>query len=420
MIKGLIVSLLLLSISATAAFAQDARIAYSVVAPVNAGEPVKYFMTAPGGASDFCGKKNDNSETRFWVGAEFLLWWAKAAPVSVPLITGNNDPTTIAALNDPGTTILFGAGSGRNETLGAFRGGRLTAGGWIDESNVFGWEANVFLLERRGTFFNAASAGGAAPLVSIPFNSTQPFPFNPAGETSLNANGFPSNAAVNLNSRLWGVEAAGLLDLWSNTGFSWTALLGFRYLDLQENLNLTYTTFDAATAGANVVTDRFGTRNQFYGAQLGTRVGMNWGRWDAGAAVKLALGSSHQLLNISGNTTVTNGAFGSPTGTTPGGVFAEPSNIGQFNRNVFAVVPEVQLKVGFLLTPHIRPFIGYNFLYLSNVLRPGDQLDRNINPTQNSFFVPPGTLTGAAAPLAAFRSSDYWAQGIQFGVELRY
>src|SRR5206468_4292493 len=102
------------------------------------------------------------------------------------------------------------------------------------------------------------------------------------------------------------------------------------------------------------------------------------------------------------------------------GVFAERSNIGRFSRDVFAVVPEVQFQVGYSLTEHVRPFVGYNFLYLSDALRPGAQIERNINPTQNIMFVPPGALVGPAAPLPAFHSSDFWAQGVNFGIEFRY
>ena len=117
----------------------------------------------------------------------------------------------------------------------------------------------------------------------------------------------------------------------------------------------------------------------------------------------LVAGAAATITNTAGVTTgvgitTTNGAFGNPTGITPGGLFAQPSNSGTTSRNVFAVAPEVAMQVGFDWTPRLRSFVGYNFLYMSNVLRPGNQLDRNINPTQNAFLVPPGTLMGPAAP----------------------
>lgn len=139
------------------------------------------------------------------------------------------------------------------------------------------------------------------------------------------------------------------------------------------------------------------------------------------ATIKVALGNNHETSNINGVTTVTNGAFGFVSGGTPGGIFAQPSNIGRHSRDMFAVVPEVNFKVGYQMGQHVRPFVGYNFLYLSEALRPGDQLNRNINPTTNfPFFVPPGSATGAPSPLPGFRGSDFWAQGVNFGIEIRY
>jgi hypothetical protein len=59
---------------------------------------------------------------------------------------------------------------------------------------------------------------------------------------------------------------------------------------------------------------------------------------------------------------------------------------------------------------------GYTLLYWSNVARPSDQIDTNINPTQ----LPPGPLTGNPLPQAKFISSDYWVQGLTVGFDYRY
>ena len=60
--------------------------------------------------------------------------------------------------------------------------------------------------------------------------------------------------------------------------------------------------------------------------------------------------------------------------------------------------------------------IGYTFLYLSDVLRPGDQIDPYINVSQ----LPPGPLEGAALPQFGFHSTGFWAQGLSFGIEGRF
>jgi hypothetical protein len=359
-------------------------------------------------------------QTRSWVNAEYLLWWVKNAPASVPLVTRNNDPTTIGALTDPGTTIFLGAGSNRDIGFGLFSGARLTAGTWLDDEQRFGFEGGGFLLERRSFQFSAASAGGANPIVSIPFNATQPFNGNPSGETSLNAGGAPNTVNISTTSRLWGAEANGLLSFRRSDVLEVSGIVGFRYLDLTENLTSTDTFSDPTANGTVTIMDGFGTRNQFYGGQMGVRARWSFSKWSFDTTAKVALGDNHQTLNIAGATVVNGGAFGFANGTTPGGVFAEPSNIGQFHRDVFAVVPEVTFKVTYSVTPRVSTFVGYNFLYLSNSIRPGNEIDRNVNPTQNAFFVPPGILTGPAAPLPVFHSSNFWAQGINFGVELKF
>jgi hypothetical protein len=85
-------------------------------------------------------------------------------------------------------------------------------------------------------------------------------------------------------------------------------------------------------------------------------------------------------------------------------------------------VPEAALNVGYQIRERTRLFVGYTFLYFSDVARPGNQIDRTINPTQTNFanavgFPPPA---GQPAPLFNLHQSDFWAQGINFGVPFRY
>lgn len=213
-------------------------------------------------------------EPCIWASTEYLLWWIKSAPVAIPLVTGNNDPGTIAALNEPGTVVLFGAGSKRETSFDPLSGGRVTVGGWLDADRRFGIEGSGFLLEQGSVLFNASSPGGAtAPVVSIPFNATQPFNNNPAGETALNSGNSPNTVNASITSHLWGAEVNGLAKVFGNANYYVTAVAGFRYLDLIESLSLTDAFLDVGNNGVVRVTDAFGARNQFYGGQLGVRGG---------------------------------------------------------------------------------------------------------------------------------------------------
>jgi len=69
-----------------------------------------------------------------------------------------------------------------------------------------------------------------------------------------------------------------------------------------------------------------------------------------------------------------------------------------------------------------RLFVGYSFLYLSDVAQPGNQIDRSLNVTRIPFNTQgvafePG---GPTQPALNINSSSFWAQGINFGLELRF
>ncbi len=84
----------------------------------------------------------------------------------------------------------------------------------------------------------------------------------------------------------------------------------------------------------------------------------------------------------------------------------------------FAVVPELGLNLGYQFTPVIRGFVGYNFIYWSDVVRPGQQIDLNVNRT----FQPGSAIprTGATVPGFPFTGTDFWAQGLTVGLEFRF
>ena len=69
--------------------------------------------------------------------------------------------------------------------------------------------------------------------------------------------------------------------------------------------------------------------------------------------------------------------------------------------------------LGYELTPRIHATVGYSLFYWSNVARPGDQIDTNLNSTRLSS----GTLSGVPPPNSASRPPDFWAQGLSLGFD---
>ena len=158
-------------------------------------------------------------------------------------------------------------------------------------------------------------------------------------------------------------------------------------------------------------------RISFYGAQLGFSFERHRGPWSFQFLPKLSFGNTHQAVNI-GGTTATTAADGTTT-LSQGGLLALSSNIGNYSRDVFSVVPEIGLNLGYQWSPHIRSTFGYSFLYWSNVARAGDQIDTRVNPD----LLPGSGATANSSllfPKFAFQETGFWAQGLNFGLDFSW
>ena len=76
------------------------------------------------------------------------------------------------------------------------------------------------------------------------------------------------------------------------------------------------------------------------------------------------------------------------------------------------MLPEGGLKLGYQLTERARFSVGYTVFYLSDAVRPGDQIDRVVDLDQGGSFI--------ERPLPHFVRSDYWVQGLSLGMDWRY
>jgi hypothetical protein len=221
---------------------------------------------------------------------------------------------------------------------------------------------------------------------------------------------------IRATSRLWGIESNYLRRIYKDEQAEASLLIGGRYLDLEENLRiraaLPYCDCNPAYDDAS---EQFGNLNQFYGAQLGGRLDVRRGRLGFAFTLKVAMGFTHELETIAGTYIVGQGTA-SPTSYS-GAYFAQPTNIGQDTRDIFAVVPEIELKLSYEVAPNLRATFGYDFLYWSNVARPGNQIDRRVNATQTPGLG--GVLVGDPLPERRFIGSDFFAQGLSFGLEYR-
>lgn len=367
----------------------------------------------------------------FFVSLEALYWWVKPAPSPGPLVTSGSAADPIpGAIGQPGTSVLLGNG---NINFPGMSGFRLTVGGWIDNDNKFGVEASGFILENGvNNYFNNSSSVLAVPINVVgptfpngqnvvPINSpvAQANPLNAgsanAGVAAVPTTGpYTGSVGVAFASQLWGAEINGYYNLFRQCGWSVDALVGFRFLNLQESTTINASSTDAGTGIVSTWNDRFAAGNDFYGGQIGLRTEYNYCKWTLTGTLKAAFGVNVESLNVSGSSTQT---VAGTTTTFPGsGIFAQPSNVGTYHTNAFSFVPSLNVKVAYDLTPNIRLFAGYDFLYWTNVIRGTNQIDGTINPSQTYG----GTLVGPANPAPMFNQSNFYAQGVSAGLMFRY
>jgi hypothetical protein len=192
---------------------------------------------------------------------------------------------------------------------------------------------------------------------------------------------------------------------------------GVRWAQLNEGLNIRedLTTLTGAGAGTTfLVNDNFSTGNDFIGGEVGFMWDWQKARWSLEFLSKLALGNTHQSVNINGFTV--NTPLGGSPQTSTGGLLALSSNIGHYERDVFSVLPQLGVNAGYMLNDRLKLIGGYTFMYWSRVARPGDQIDIEVNPN----LVPGGTGGPPDRPQFAFHDTSIWIQGINVGLEYQW
>jgi hypothetical protein len=385
------------------------------------------------------------SWSRLYGGVEYLGWWVKGAPLTVPLVsTGPISTTHHGFLDRPDSTILYGAphapakGGDDTQPFSIFSGGRLTLGYDLDDSRRYAIEASGFGLQSQSAGFSISADQNGQPIINIPvFNTISYTPGGRPGGLPPNEDGLPAalpsnpdrfdgNAGVFTGGvkitnslELWGADLKGVANFYRSSSWELSGLAGFRFLRLSESFNLFYQSVGVSgvyTGEYGTANDRFATQNSFYGSELGVRGRYQYGPFSVEGSVSVALGASNEVLNVNGGFVSYN--FQGLVRSGPEGVFAQPANEGQFSSIRFAVVPEVALKLGYNITPSTRLTLGYDFLFDSSVIRPIDQVNRNIPKGQT--FLQGGDTVSTTSPERIFRPTNFFAQGISVGMEFRF
>ncbi|MDB5312475.1 MAG: hypothetical protein JWO38_6677 [Gemmataceae bacterium] len=340
-----------------------------------------------------------------WVTLEYL-YWATQGPSAPPLVTTGPavlGPGVAGAIGQPATQPLLG---GERVLNGLRSGFRIEAGAWLDDGGQWAASHRFFYLGSRSEQLAGGSDG--TNVVNLP----QVFSL-PGGPVQVPLYvGFPGltrgTVTSSVQTQLFGGDTVLRRALRAGDAFRFDLIGGYRFVHLGDSLADSFDVVSATLPGPLsprlMGEDSVRTRNDFHGGQVGFATTGRSGRFTVEMRSTIALGVTVSDLDQS-RTRALFGGFGPAAGLpavpglpVPG---APPLVLAAHNQSdYFAVVPELGVKFGWEPINHVRLTFGYDLLYWSRVRR-----------AQELYALGPTLRTD---------TTDFWAQGLSLGMELRY
>lgn len=367
---------------------------------------------------------------QLWLRGSYLYWHLQDLPI----------PQVLATVD--GQTLV----GDQKVDYQWFSGGRIEGGMWFGCEHIHGIEFGGYILQRNSRDFSAAGNGLAgSSLITRPINdATTPGAIIPVIVAS--PQGRQGRIDISASTQMGSAEVSFARNLAYNGCFSFTTIAGFRYIDLMDDVKIgtdtratdgttpfVLTNPNAAIYDRLTINERFRTRNQLYAGQAGARIEFNRGIWFSNLRGSVALGPNQQSSEIVGETVAS-----TPAGVqarASGGILAVPGviganaagapvfisgNAGQFRTDWFTVAPEFGLQIGAQLSRFVRVHVGYDFLYINNVVRPGDLIDTTVNRRFVPSSVNFGSASGPNRPAFRNNRDDFIAHGVEFGLQFSF
>lgn len=341
-----------------------------------------------------------------WGGNELLYWWPQRQPLP-----------PLAVRTPGGSADLLLGGHAIDSQPSA--GGRFTTGWSNNTEQTSGLEIVYFFLGTRTFKQNVRSfGGGTAPEFGLPYTNSV------TGRQEVLSLARPGVAEGHLTAltsvRVQGWEVNSVANVMDEKCVKLNALIGWRYFQVHEGARLEAIQYRHDGRDAFRAADQFDAHNRFHGGQLGLQADVRRGVVFCEMTAKIAFGQNYEVVKNEAMTFFQPGGVGPASAIYGGtGLYVQPSNAGRTANGVFAVVPEGTFKFGFRLGDAGRLYVGYSFLYLSDAVRPGDQIDRTLNPNQLPLVTGLPPVFGDR-PARVVQRSDFWAQGLVIGLETRY
>ncbi len=354
-----------------------------------------------------------------WMRAEYMHAWVQDTAIA-PLVTtspSGTPRTSAGVLGEPGTETLFGGEPVGGEATGVRGSVGLRPGHYFD--CLADWEVETSLMwlgstRHPGEF---AAASGGEPILARPFFDASSetensqliaFPGVVEGELSAEVSNELKSIGISLRRTI----------LW-NDCLRVELLAGYRYFNFNEQLTVYEALgLDPGTPPEDQILvdvyDHIRARNRFDGGEFGFVTRYRRDRWEFELLAKLALGQARKVLTVD-NITIVNDPNLPEEHAVEATIYA-----GRYTASDFGVLPEIDFSVRRQITPDFIFTVGYTLIFLSDVIRLGDQIDITLNSSDLVAELPlarqPGSLSGAPQR-EGLNDSGLWVQGFHVGLE---
>jgi hypothetical protein len=339
-----------------------------------------------------------------WNGrVEWLMWFTSERDVPVRVNTFDG-----VAIGPGGSLLLVNERVLDDENRfgnNLRHGARVTLGRYLGDGSVRA-EGRFWGLEDGSDRFHITS--GDNQRLAIPY-------FDAATGNTFNfvvsAPGGLANGVIDVLGKNDTIGAdAWLRGTWWDDGvFRLDGLVGYQFTRMDDALQIRLSRTFVGTGVLETTQDRFITNNEFHGGTLGLVAEWRKRALSFELLGKLAFGNMRERVLIDGRMVTT------PPGGVPSvdasGLFAQPSNEGEYISNRFLVVPELNANVVIHLNPAWRVLAGYSLMYFNEAVLAGDQIDPRLNLNQPA---------GPAFPAFLGRETTFLIQGITLGIDYRW
>ncbi|MEO9591966.1 BBP7 family outer membrane beta-barrel protein [Rhodopirellula bahusiensis] len=352
-----------------------------------------------------------------WIRADYMQLWVDGQHAPSLGTTGGAGTARDDAgeIGQVGTETLYGGMLGDDSRAA----GRFEIGRYLGDTGL-AISGSILFSEDISSRFSAD--GSQYSILARPYVDVTPGGINNGEAADLIQfnNDLRGNLSVDSSTEFGGADVLMRALLINQRGRQMESFVGYRFLQLDDRLTI-HDERRALVDGGGMQagslleqTDDFSVENRFHGATMGIRSTTSGPVWSFNTAVQLGIGVTHSSVAASGASVSTEPQAG-------GGVITSRSNTGLLVRSTnsgvrefdeLAVAPEIQLSVTRHFWNDWDVTIGYQFLYLSRVMRAAEQIDPLLNLSDLSI----GGFEGSRRPDPAGTYNDLLAHGITFGV----